>query len=76
MSAPTRRLRRREAKELVELLGLVADLCVGAYSTISLELRHHVEGCDAGDLRADALRLAERVAVASELTPSSPRVRR
>lgn len=74
MSASPRRLRRREAKELVELLGLVADLCLGAYATITSELRYHVEGCDAGDLRADALRLAERVARTSELTPS-PRVR-
>jgi hypothetical protein len=69
MSAPTGRLRRREAKELVELLGLVADLCLGAYATITSELRFHVEGCDAGDLRTDALRLAERVAATSELTP-------
>lgn len=70
MSAPSGRLRRREAAELVELLGLIADLCLGAYAMISSELRFHVEGCDAGDLRANALRLAERVAVTSELTPS------
>ncbi len=75
MSASSRRLRRGEAAELVELLGLVAELCIGAYATITSELRLHVEGRDAGDLRADALRLAERVAATSQLTPSR-RVRR
>ncbi len=76
MSAPAGRLRGSEAKELVQLLGLVAELCMGAYATITSELRHHVEGFDAGDLRADALRLAERVAFTSELTGGTRRVRR
>ena len=68
MTAATRGLRRAEAVELVEVLELVADLCICAYSTISAELRLRCEAYDAGDLRARALRLAERVAAANGLT--------
>lgn len=68
MTTTTRLLRRSEAAELIELLEIVAQLCVGAYSTISAELAWWAEAYDAGDLRAAALRLAERVAAVHGLT--------
>lgn len=69
MSAP-RRLRRAEAVELVELLDLVARLCIGSFAAITAELRWHDEDSDAYDLRVAALRLAERVSLAHGLACS------
>lgn len=71
MSATTHRLRRVEAVELIEVLELVAAVCIGAYSTISAELAWRLDAYDAGDLRADALRLAERVAATNGVARSS-----
>lgn len=67
MSAP-RRLRRSEAVELVELLDLVARLCIGSYSAVSAELRWCDEDLNAYDVRVAALRLAEKVALAHGLS--------
>lgn len=62
-----RRLRRAEAVELVELLDLVARLCVGSSKAITDELAWCDGGLDAYELREAALRLAERVTLAHGL---------
>lgn len=69
MSGP-RRLRRAEAIELVELLDLVARLCIGSSTAVTAELRWHDEDFHAYDLRVAALRLAERVTAAHGLSCS------
>ena len=58
-----RRLRRAEAVELVELLDLVARLCLGSSTAITAELSWCDGELDAYDLRVAAQRLAERVAL-------------
>lgn len=51
-----------DALELVELLAFIAELCRAQGSTVSVALSHFVGGYEAGELAADAARLAEVVA--------------
>ncbi len=68
MRAAPRPLRRCEAVELVELLDLVARLCIGSHSVVSAELAWCDEDLSAYDLRVAALRLAEKVSLAHGLS--------
>jgi hypothetical protein len=63
VSIPTILIGADDALELVELLSFVADLCESDTGSVDLALVHFVgTGYDAGDLRADVVRLADHLA--------------